>query len=221
MARPSRNIDRVLMAAGRDLLPETGCRNLSVRQVVERAGVNLGMFHYHFKSRDNFVRAVLQEMYEEMFASLQLERARHDYPLPGLRAVLRILGRFARDHRRLLMRVMSDAFAGDPIAGAFVRDNAPRHLAVVAALIARGQRDGELRHVPVPQAIAFVAAGVAMPIIAGAAVEGGGLAPAVSAKDLSQQLLSNKAIDQRVDMALAGLAAPKRAPRAPKKENRC
>ena len=97
MARPSRNIDRALLAAGRDLLPLTGCRNLSVRQVTERAGVNLGMFHYHFRTRENFVRAVLQEMYEEMFASLQLERARHAEPLPGLRAVLRVLGRLQQD----------------------------------------------------------------------------------------------------------------------------
>src|SRR2546430_1199136 len=176
MARPSRNIDRVLLVAGRELLPLTGCRNLSVRQVTERAGVNLGMLHYHFKTRDNFVQAVLQEMYEEMFASLQLERARHAEPLPGLRAVLRVLGRFARDHRKLLLRVMSDAFAGDPIASAFVRANAPRHLAVIAALVAQGQRTGELRRVPVPQAIAFVAAGVAMPIMVGAAAEGSGLA---------------------------------------------
>src|SRR5437763_11542362 len=108
MARPSRNIDRVLLAAGRELLPLTGCRDLSVRQVTERAGVNLGMFHYHFKTRENFIRSLLQEMYEHMFASLQLERARHAEPVPGLRAVLRLLGRFARDHRALLLRVMGD-----------------------------------------------------------------------------------------------------------------
>jgi AcrR family transcriptional regulator len=33
------------------LLPQTGCAGLSVRKVAERAGINLGMFHYHFKSR--------------------------------------------------------------------------------------------------------------------------------------------------------------------------
>jgi hypothetical protein len=160
---------------------------------------------------------VLQEMYEEMFASLQLERARHAEPVAGLRAVLRLLGRFARDHRLLLLRVVSDAFAGDTIASAFVRANAPRHVAVIAALIAHGQRSGELRRIPVSQAIAFAAAGVAMPVMVGAAAETGSFGPRNMVVMLAEALLSDRAIDQRVDMALAGLA--KRARATPKEKS--
>ena len=45
MPRPSRHLDRALLAAGRELLPVYGCARLTVRQVAEAAGVNIGMFH--------------------------------------------------------------------------------------------------------------------------------------------------------------------------------
>ncbi|MBC7946203.1 MAG: TetR/AcrR family transcriptional regulator, partial [Burkholderiales bacterium] len=50
MPRPSQNTDRRLIKAARKLLPETGCSGLNLRQVAVKAGVNLGMFHYHFKT---------------------------------------------------------------------------------------------------------------------------------------------------------------------------
>ena len=72
MTRPSRNVDRLLLRAGRELFPETGAAQLSIRKVADRAGVIPGMFHYHFGTKDLFVRQLLQELYDEMFASLEL-----------------------------------------------------------------------------------------------------------------------------------------------------
>ena len=60
MPRPSRNIDQLLIAAALELLPNAGTSVLTIRQVCQHAGVNLGMFHYHFKTRDVFLRAVLR-----------------------------------------------------------------------------------------------------------------------------------------------------------------
>ena len=82
MTRPSRNVDRLLLRAGRELFPETGVAQLSVRKVAIRAGVNPGMFHYHFGNKDLFVRQLLQELYDEMFASLELAASAR---LPGVR----------------------------------------------------------------------------------------------------------------------------------------
>src|SRR6187399_656329 len=102
MARPSRNLDRALLAAGRALLPEVGCAGLTIRQVAEVAGVNIGMFHYHFKTREAFLRAVLQSVYEEMFVSFPIQAARPiDTTVTGhLRSGFRVLGRFLRDNRQ-------------------------------------------------------------------------------------------------------------------------
>src|SRR2546423_12744118 len=102
MPRPSRNLDRALLAAGRELLASRGCAGLSIREVADAADVNLGMFHYHFKTREAFLRTLLQHTYEEMFGVLVLKGPLEWGPLDGLRAALRVLGRFLRDNRPLI-----------------------------------------------------------------------------------------------------------------------
>jgi hypothetical protein len=72
---------------------------------------------------------------------------------------------------------------------------------------------GAFRPLPTPQAMAFLAAAVAMPLIFGAAIEANSGTPA-------GVLLTDTAIDQRVDMALAGLALPKRNAARKTKEER-
>ena len=102
MPRPSRNLDKALLAAGRELFPDRGCAGMSIREVAEAAGVNLGMFHYHFKSREAFLRALMQQGYETMFATLSLELARPSDTVSTLRYALRAIARFVRDNRRFL-----------------------------------------------------------------------------------------------------------------------
>jgi AcrR family transcriptional regulator len=207
MPRPSRNLDRALLAAGRALLPKRGCAGLSVREVAEAAGVNLGMFHYHFRTRDAFLRELLQSMYEEMFS--QLTHARDDAPGPveSLRGALRFLGRFLRANRPVLARVMADALCGDRVAVEFLRQNAPRHLGYMKGLIELGQRERLLKKMPVPQALGFCAGSLAMPIIFGGAVADSGALGPLGSRTLEKALLSDEAIDARIELALEAIAA--------------
>jgi AcrR family transcriptional regulator len=207
MPRPSRNIDQLLIDTARALLPETGARDFSIRQLTERAGVNLGMFHYHFKTRENFLSIVLQNVYEEMFARLTFQAHAERPPLENLRAAVNVLGRFMRDNRHLLRRLMPDAMAGEPIARQFFRSNFPRHLGVMAQLVGEAQRLGVLRQLPLFQAMSFIAGAVAMPIMMATALQEGEAAPAALTANLDADVLSDEAISQRVDMALKGLQA--------------
>ena len=209
MPRPSRNVDQLLLNAGHELLPATGVRALSIRQVAERAGVNLGMFHYHFKTKDVFVRVLLESRYNEMFASLEIATHRATSVVENLRAAVNVLALFGRDNRLLLVRLLGDALAGEMVAVEFLRTNLPRHLAVIAALIAQGQKLGRFRKMPIPQAIAFLMGGVGAPILLGAALVNSGFAPPPLARGLEDTVFSDTAIGERIDMALAGLAAMK------------
>ena len=173
MTRPSRNVDRLLLRAGRELFPETGVAQLSVRKVALRAGVNPGMFHYHFGNKDLFVRQLLQDLYDEMFASLELAASARS-PRDALRAALNILGRFARDNTKLLRRLIADALSGDPLAREFLRANMPRHVSVLLGLIKSGQRDGVLRPMAPAHALAFLAGSVAAPILIGGTLANSG-----------------------------------------------
>ena len=210
MPRPSRNLDRVLLAAGRELLALRGCAGLSIREVAEAAGVNLGMFHYHFKTREAFLRTLLQQTYEEMFGRLTLDaRARAELrdwrAVDGLRASLRFLGRFLRDNRPLIARVLADALCGEKIALEFLRANMPRHLMVLQGLIAAAQHEGTLKPMALPQALGICAGCVAMPILAGGAIADH--LPRAKARVLRETLLDDAAIDERIEAALATLGA--------------
>lgn len=208
MPRPSRNLDQALLAAGRELFPARGCATLSVREVADAAGVNLGMFHYHFKSRDLFLRALMQQAYEEMFTRLTAELSLHREDPQSLRFAVRAIGRWVRDNRRFLARVLADALGGEKCARDFLRENLPRHFGVLQMIVLSGQQEGRIARLPVPQVIGMCAGSVAMPILFGGALIDGGELPPAMAKTLSTALLSDAAIDQRIDLALAAIAAP-------------
>ena len=210
MSRPSRNVDQLLLQAGLTLLPQTGMRGLSIRQVTEKAGVNLGMFHYHFKTKDAFVRTILDQKYNDMFTSLTLVSHGAESAVEKLRAAVTVLARFGRDNRVLLVRLIGDALAGEAAAAEFMRANLPRHLGVIIALVAQAQRDGAIRKLPAAQAVAFLMGGVGAPILLGTAATNSGLAPVALGRALQESIFSDTAIAKRVDMALAGLAAPKK-----------
>jgi AcrR family transcriptional regulator len=209
MARPSRNIDQLLIRAALDLLPAAGTRALSIRQVCEHAGVNLGMFHYHFKTRDAFLRTLLQQVYDGMFATLELEARRQAVPMDSLRAAMMTLACFARDHRQLLVRLLGDALAGEAVAIEFLQNNLPRHFGLIVKFITAAQRAGTMRRMPPLQAMAFLFGGTGAPILLGTAVSGSGMLPAPLAERFETTILTDDAIVERLDMALAGLASPK------------
>ena len=206
MPRPSQNVDQRLLDAGLELLPETGCAGLSVRRLTEHAGVNLGMFHYHFKNKDTFVRAVLQRMYETMFADLTLQVDAQRPVLHNLRQVVTVLARFGRDRHGLLLRMAADALAGEAAVREFFRDNLPRHIAVVAQLVVQAQAEGLLAKAPPPEMVAFLAGAVGAPVLIGGVVLQH--APAEAAAQIDRHVMSDAAIARRLDFALRGLSAP-------------
>jgi AcrR family transcriptional regulator len=210
--RPSRNVDAALLDAGRALYPVTGVAGLSVRKVAEHAGVNLGMFHYHFGSKEAFVRALLQQLYDGMFAELTLA-AGGGSPLQSLRAAMNVLARFVRDNRKLLRRLLIDALNEEAVALAFVRANLPRHVGVVAQLIAAGQRAGALKPVAPRQALAFVAGGVGAPILLGSALSERDGVPRALRREFEEAVISDRALAERIELVLAGLAQPARRSR--------
>jgi AcrR family transcriptional regulator len=205
MSRPSQNLDDQLIAAGIALLPVTGCAGLSVRKLVDHAGVNLGMFHYHFKNKDTFIRAVLQRMYETMYVDLQQRAEAGPDVIDSLRAAVTVLGGFARQHRAMLAMLVSEAMQGEALALDFLRDNLPRHIGVVAALVLRGQAEGRIVDVPAPQLLPFMMSAIAGPVLAGGAMERHDVLPPAFAALMQGALLSEQALSMRVELALRAI----------------
>ena len=129
-----------------------------------------------------------------------------------MRAALNVLGRFGRDNAPLLRRLVAEALAGEALALEFLRNNMPRHIAVLLSLIAAGQRQRVLRRMAPQQALAFLAGSVAAPIVVVGAIVERALVPGVTS-DLAALVASDDAIAERVDCALAGIASKPRSSR--------
>lgn len=223
MARPSQNIDQRLLEAGGRLLPELGCAALSVRRLAAEAGVNPGMFHYHFRNKETFLRTLLQATYDEMFARLQpVAEAESRSVTENLRRALNIIARFVRDNRRLVLRLLTDAASGERLAADFLRANMPRHIVVVAGLMDMARRQGRLAAIAPEQMIGFTIGAIGMPIIVGAAFEAEHLPSLPALANFATETLSDDAIAQRIDLALLALSvgareSPAAAARGPKR----
>ena len=208
MSRPSRNTDKLLIQAGRRLLPETGVSGLTLRRVAAAAKVNLGMFHYHFGSKREFARRVLEEVYEEFFKDFSMESGGAAPAMERLRRALIILARFARDNRKLLLAIIHDVIEGEAEVTGFAKVNIPRHVGIIAALVRECQRGGQLKDMPLPLALSFLLGATAMPNVAMGIIEKSAAKRpfGVTLPKLLPVFISDKAIAARVDMALAALA---------------
>lgn len=206
MPRPSRNIDQVLLQSGRALYPQLGCAGLSLRLLAEHAQVNVGMFHYHFQSKDNFLRELLAQMYEEIFQQLQQEANIAGTTLQRLRQALCRLARLMREHGDWLGRVLADASQGEPVAQAFLQANGARHVGLLIGLLEQAQREGSLvPSIPPLQRLTFLMGSVVAPMVIAPRAMGLGIMPPPLAAGIQSDVLSDDGIAQRVDYALWAL----------------
>jgi AcrR family transcriptional regulator len=205
MSRPSRNIDQALLHSGRALFPQHGCAGLSVRLVCQHAGVNTGMFHYHFQSKDDFLAQVLQGLYDEVFAQLQARAASDDTPLVRLRQALILMAGLVRAHGAWIGRLWVDAGSGEAVARQFMQRNAPRHMELLMALAQEAVANGSLAPLPPLQRFAFLMGSVLAPMLLVPAMLRIDVLPAVLVDQAQFDILSDVAIASRVDRALAAL----------------
>jgi AcrR family transcriptional regulator len=197
MARTPGNADRLLLTAAKEIAKQQGCSGLRIRDVADRAGVNLGMFHYHFRNKKRFTRALMQELSE---ASRDGEKG-----IVQLRNSLLAVGLFNRDNRQLLASLFKDILNEDQEVVHFIRQNAPRHVAVVRELIEKCQREGSIAKLPLPQVMSFIMSGLNFPNIVASIVEQAGIGSRTWIKAQMQTVTSDAAIAQRVDLVLKGL----------------
>lgn len=207
MPRPSQEQDQALLAAGAALYPQWGCAGLSVRRVAQAAGVNPAMVHYHFGSKDGFLRALLQQHYEAMFDTLQLNSQGEADVMERLAAALLGVARFVREHRPLIARVWADAQAGQVVAQDFLRTNAPRHLGVLMALMQEAEARGRLPAQPLLTRFSFLMGAVVAPLVLVGGMQALDVVPPALRAAVDDQVMSDEALMRRIEWALLGLAS--------------
>jgi AcrR family transcriptional regulator len=204
--------DRRLIKAAQDMLQHSGLNAMNLRKVAAKADVNLGMFHYHFKSKDKFTRAVLQDTYERFFREFTLETSGKGPALEKLRSALITLGHFIGANRRMLLGILQDVLNKDKVVLDFVRANAPRHGLVIMELVRRCQKEGSIRKMALPSLMPMLIGACLFPLVMVAMLEHLevkrlGLIPFAVVK---AAVASERALEERVDLILGSLAPRKR-----------
>lgn len=202
MPRPSRNVDEALLRAGRELLPRLGCAGLTQRALAAQAGVQPGMFHYHFENKDSFLRALLQQLYEELFAGLAAGVAGDGPALVRLERGLLALGGFVRQHHGLIGRLVADAVGGVGVVHEFVRANAPRHLGLLLQLLQQAEADGDVAPQPPMQRLGFLLGATLAPMLIAPGVAALGVPLAAA---MAPEVSTDAALRSRIRRALAAL----------------
>lgn len=207
MARPASGADTKLKTAGKDLLREKGVAGFGVREACRRAGVNTGMFHYYFGSKDEFLRAVMKEMYADFMVDFKAGVSAGGSPRDKLKNALIQVGRFVRSMRRAAPMVLADLAHANKEAFAFVRGNFTDHIVQLAALAAEARPRTALRSHSVPFVVGSMVPVMILPGIIGGIMERNGVKALGGAKldDLMEEFLSDKGIEERAEVALRGI----------------
>jgi AcrR family transcriptional regulator len=207
MGRPSSDTDLKLKAAGRKLLQEKGITGLSVRGACRLAGVNTGMFHYYFGSKEEFLKAVLKEMYADFMLQFKAGVFAAGTPRDRLKAALIEVGRFALGMRQIAPMLFADLAHGKKEAFAFLSGNFTEHVKQIAALAGECRPASALKTHSVPFLIAGVLPAMVFPMLMGALLERNGVknVGGIPLKKLREEIFSDAGIAERAEMALRGI----------------
>ncbi len=207
MARPPSGTDLKLKAAGRKLLQENGITGLSVREACRVAGVNTGMFHYYFGSKDEFQKAILKELYAEFMQNFKAGVAVAGTPRERLKTALTEVGKFALGLRKVAPMMFADLAHGKKEAFAFVSGNFTEHITHITALALECRPASAVKENSIPFMIAAMVPVMIFPVLIGSVMERNGVKSVggLELEKLREEIFSDAGIAARAEIALRGI----------------
>ncbi|MFA6435120.1 MAG: TetR/AcrR family transcriptional regulator [Elusimicrobiales bacterium] len=207
MARPPSGTDLKLKSAGRKLLQEGGITGLSVRGACRLAGVNTGMFHYYFGSKDEFLKAILKEIYAEFMLNFKAGVSVGGSPRARLKNALVEVGRFARGVRKAAPMLFADLAYGNEEAFVFISGNFTEHIREIAALAEECRPQSAVKDRSVPFVISALVSVMIFPVLMGGVLERNGVKKLLdrSLADLREEMFSDAGITGRAEIAVRGI----------------
>ena len=171
MTKTTTGTDRLLIETAKRLIPRYGVSNLSIRELAAAAHVNLGLFHYHFKTKNQFFTIVLQEIYEKFFSEFSMEIAQGKNRKEQLRFAIENFARFTKKHRGLFFALIRDAINDEPCVLTFAKKNFARHGLILLDLVGASKRKGKGRELDRIQMLVFLMAAINGPLFAPEAIK--------------------------------------------------
>ena len=208
MTRPSKNIDKKLLQAGRELIPVMGISGLKIREVALKAGANLGMFNYHFGTKEKYLEALMIDVYNEFLSDFKLDSEKGKNPLECLRNALIGAGYFIRENRMLIAALLEEILKGNRRIAEFGRKNMTRHVNIIISLVSQCQKEGYIIKTSFLTIAPLLIGAVALPSLAIRILEKNyrGTFLGTFIPVLKNTAVSDKAITERIDLALKAVS---------------
>jgi AcrR family transcriptional regulator len=133
-----------LIKAARELFARDGYEGASVRAIARRARANLGAITYHFGSKRALYEAAVREAVEPIRERIVTAAEGSGPALDRIELMMRGLFEYLGDHpdlSRLMMQAMVSSRPIPKVASETIRVN----INTLAAVIAKGQKDGSIR----------------------------------------------------------------------------
>ena len=203
VARPSTRDQ--LLTAGREIVLTRGFQELTVREVAAVAGANLGSFVYHFRTRDAFIRMLLEEWYAPLYSRVAKTADGGGVPIARLRSAILQLLDFGLEQDVFMGRVLMAAASGEKAARDFARSLIGRHPRLLLSLVAQAQADQTLLDENPMQVLLFIMGSVGMPLLLANAWQGPPLFDKTVSAALGQLARDRQRIAQRLDWAINAL----------------
>jgi AcrR family transcriptional regulator len=108
MSRPSQNIDVKLIDLGKKRMIQCGIANLSIRSICVDAGINLGMFYYYFKTKENFVKVLFESFNEDLRNYWRKESEGISNPIEKLKKALFLTAYLIKEKRGIIENIFKD-----------------------------------------------------------------------------------------------------------------
>ena len=134
-----------IVRAALEIVAEHGVSGITVKRVAERIGLAPSALYRHYASKADILAAILDTVEERQRTAVTAAMAMDD-ALAGLKSILMSITGLIRDHRALPLLFPSEEIWHGPVEHRVQLQNAfARFTGSVADLVARAQRDGQVR----------------------------------------------------------------------------
>jgi AcrR family transcriptional regulator len=205
--RTCQTTKKILLARGVEVAEKRGLRGIVIREIAKAAGINLGSFVYHFKTREQFVEELVTHWYAPLYAQLEvaIEDSATETALERLRNTLHKLIELVSEHSNFICQLVFDAFAGEPAAQKFMLQFPGLHPQLLIKLTREAQAEGALVVENPVEMMQFVMGSAWYPmLLADGLMRGAEWLPPES-ETLRRLMTDKKSAWKRLDWALQGL----------------
>ncbi len=127
MARHSSHLDEKMVQVGLKLIEKKGSKALTVREICRTANVNLGLFVYYFKNKDNYLKCLFEIVHNRLMDFVSKGMDNQMTPLEKMKHFYKKTAEYAYQNKNLLrMFFVESAMEKDLYATYFKKGITPR-----------------------------------------------------------------------------------------------